>query len=92
MGKQAYRDKGDTIFFMHNNKIESKPILGISTYVGNCEVLMGNNKKVPEGEVLVVYHTGSYQEIESKNAYDTLQDLIESLTSSLIPSDGPQDR
>lgn len=92
MGTQAYRGKGDTIFFMHSNKIEVKPILGISTYIGDCQVLMGNNRTVPEGEVLVVYHTGSYHEVESKDAYDNLDDLMTSLTTPLNLPDGTSDR
>ena len=88
MGKQAYRGKGDIIFFMHNNKIEKKPILGISTYVGDCQVLMGNNRTVPEGEVLIVYHTGSYQEVELKDAYDNLDDLMKSLLKPVVGKEG----
>jgi len=88
MGKQAYKSKGDIIYFMHNNKIEKKTILGISTYVGECQVLMGNNRTVPEGQVLMVYHTGSYHEVESKDAYDNLDDLMTSLTTPLNLPDG----
>ena len=82
----------DKIFYMHNNKIEHKAILGISTYVGKCEVLMSNNRIVPDGEVLMVYHTGSYHEVESKDAYDTLEDLMTSLTTPLNLPDGTQSR
>jgi effector-binding domain-containing protein len=82
----------DKIFYMHNNKIEHKAILGISTYVGKCEVLMSSNKIVPEGEFLVIYHMGSYQEIDAINAYDTLDDLMQSLTTPLNLPDGIQSR
>jgi len=92
MGTQNYRAKGDIIFFMNNNKIEKKPILGISTYTGDCQVLMSNNRIVPDGEVLMVYHTGSYHEVESKDAYDTLEDLMTSLTTPLNLPDGTQSR
>lgn len=92
MGKQAYRGKGDIIFFMHNNKIEKKPILGISTYVGECQKLTGSDRIVPEGQMITVYHMGSYQEIESINAFDTLDDLMQSLTTPLNLPDGTQSR
>jgi len=75
---------GDIIFYMHNNKVESKPILGISIYAGKCDILMGSNKDIPYGQTQIIYHTGSYAETDHKDAYDSLNQLMLALTENLV--------
>lgn len=72
---------GTEVFYMENNIPKKSIIKGISIYTGDCEVLSGTSRKVKDGEVLFLYHTGMYYVIEENKLFLTKEELIDSISS-----------
>ncbi len=72
------RKVNDEIHFMADNKPMKKTILGISTFEGTIMTLHSDHKLKP-GVIKTMYNYGSYSEVDSESAFDTLAELKESL-------------
>jgi len=71
---EARFKKGDEIHFMSKDKPKCKKVLGVAFYTGDCEGLHFK-KKASEGEVVVIYHLGAYDEVEETKVFASKEEL-----------------
>lgn len=72
--------KGDTIYFMADNKPMTKEVTGVSIYDGYINELHVEHRE--EQGLTVMYHCGDYEKINEKEVFASEIELKESLFPS----------
>lgn len=71
-----------SIAFMKNNKVTVKNVTGISTYQGKINELH-KSCDLKDGVVDVIYHCGTYCEVKESEAFNSVDELKQSLFSNI---------